>query len=428
VLLLLPLVLALTGAWFAVRWYVGDTIAEYGPDAEEGGLTLAQAAVRLAPDDPFTHWRLANMEEEIFAGTQQGEGLHHFEEAVRLSPNDYRFWVDLGRALEQSGETAKSEAALRRAVELAPAYSYPRWSLGNLLLRSGKLTEAFTELSSASKADTRLRPEVFNFALYVYGADTEAIVKAACPTASARAALSFYLIQGQKVEEGFRVWETLSAADKKEEQEAGKNIVIRLNGARSYRLALAVARDIWSGSAPPSEGQFLNGGFESDVGEIDPNEFGWVIRSTPQAQVTMDQSRSHSGSRSLRILFRAPQKLDTINVSQIVVVETDSKYRFECYARTEQLNSGGTPLIQVWDASDNTALGASEPLPVGTSDWRLIAFDFKTKSKTEAVMVHLSRSPCTEGTVCPIFGTVWYDDFNLKNITGGPGSSGAGKN
>src|SRR5207249_6763796 len=91
-------------------------------------------------------------------------------------------------------------------------------------------------------------------------------------------------------------------------------------------------------------------------------------------------------------------------------------YRFECYARTDDLNSAGTPLITILDAADNAALAISQPLPAGTNDWQRITFDFKTKPKSEGIVVSFSRASCDAGQFCPIFGTVWYDDFKLQRI------------
>src|SRR6266550_4729794 len=136
VLTLLPLILALTGAWFSVRWFIGNTIAET-ISRDDRGLEMSRLAVGLAPGDPLTHWTLAELEQGRVSLAEANQSLTEYEQAVRLAPQDYRFWLALGRALEQSGDSEKGEKAMRRAVELAPAYSYPRWYLGNLLLRSG---------------------------------------------------------------------------------------------------------------------------------------------------------------------------------------------------------------------------------------------------------------------------------------------------
>src|SRR5438045_2818658 len=128
VLSLLPLLLAMLCVWYAVRWFAGNTIAEtVNPD--DRGVETAQVAAGLAPSDPFVHWTLAEIEQSKLSLDQNSLPLAEFDRAVKLSPQDYRFWLAWGRALEQAGDSASAEKAMRRAVELAPAYSYPRWYL-----------------------------------------------------------------------------------------------------------------------------------------------------------------------------------------------------------------------------------------------------------------------------------------------------------
>jgi len=83
---------------------------------------------------------------------------------------------------------------------------------------------------------------------------------------------------------------------------------------------------------------------------------------------------------------------------------------------TEKLETGSAPLVQIVDASGGTELLATSPAPNGTNDWNRVSATFKTGEKTEAVFLKIVRSSCkTEETpVCPIFGSVWYDDFSFK--------------
>src|ERR1044071_891952 len=142
-LLLIPVLLALLGGWFSIRWYLGNTISEVATTADTPNIDLARVAVRWAPADPFGHWRLGVISERDFSVNNLTDTVREFENAVRLSPNDFRYWDELGRALESAGNSAAAEIALRRSTELAPNYAYPRWHLGNALLRDGKLAEAF---------------------------------------------------------------------------------------------------------------------------------------------------------------------------------------------------------------------------------------------------------------------------------------------
>ncbi|HEY0384779.1 MAG TPA: carbohydrate binding domain-containing protein [Pyrinomonadaceae bacterium] len=431
VLLIVPVLLALSASWYASRWYVGNTMAEFAPRLENGGLDSARSALRLAPNDPWTHWTYASLEKSSFDPAALQDAVREYEEAARLSPNDYRFWMDLGRAREQAGDSSGGEKALRRAVALAPAYAYPRWLLGNLLLRSGRGNEAFDELRRAAEADPKLRPQIFNVAWYVFGEDVQAVKTAVGNSPSARAEFAAYLGGRGRFDDALPLWASLSAAEKREQRTNGEALMNALIAARRFGSAQDILRDIApeAVAAALSREQFTNGGFESDMGTGGAGLFGWQVTSIPQAQVAIDPSYRHSGQRSLRILFKSPSTLDFKNVSQVVVVEPGAQYRFTCFVRTEDLKSAGTPLIEILDSADErTVLGASAPLAVGKSDWQQLTIDFKSPASSEAVKVRINRAACVGDPVCPIYGIVWYDDFNIQRLGGNSAPRGSGNN
>jgi tetratricopeptide (TPR) repeat protein len=426
VLLLVPVILALVGSWYAGRWYAGNVLAEYAPNMEAGAIETAQTTTELAPDDPLTHWTVAALEQQALPPEQLSDALRQYEKAVSLSPNDYRLWVDLGRAREHAGNVAGGEKALRRAVELAPFYSEPRWLLGNLLLRAGRADEAFAELHRAAEQDPRLRPQVFNMAWYVYGQDVREISRAAGNSPAARADLAIYLLGHNRLDDALGQWDGLSAAEKLEQRTAGITLMKALLEAKRFHAALELFRDVEpKGATGVKEEQVVNGSFEGDVGLSDDHPFDWHVHSIAQAQIGIDERYRRSGNRSLRIRFQAPSALDFRTIGQVVVVEPATAYRLEFYVRTADLKSASTPLIQVQDGADGTVLGSSAPLAVGTSDWQSVTIDFKTGPKTEAVSIITGRGACESdtNTPCPIFGIVWYDDFNLQR--GGSSSGGA---
>jgi tetratricopeptide (TPR) repeat protein len=55
--------------------------------------------------------------------------VHHFRETVRLDPRDERGWIALARTLEETGETAEAEAALRAGIARLPDSGALRWRL-----------------------------------------------------------------------------------------------------------------------------------------------------------------------------------------------------------------------------------------------------------------------------------------------------------
>ncbi|PYS72870.1 MAG: hypothetical protein DMF69_06530, partial [Acidobacteria bacterium] len=338
-----------------------------------------------------------------------------YEKAVGLSPNDYRFWVALGKAREQAGDSAGGEQALRRAVALAPSYANPRWHLGNLLLRTGRYEEAFAELRTASEADPdNLRSQMFNLVWEVNSTDFESLIKGVGSKSDSRAQFALYLLGQNRIDEGIRVWNSLNADEKKGNKPTGDLILSFLITHLRFHDAL----NLWNDLVPDAshrveEGKITDGGFESQIPYTPDFAFAWQVKSVGQMEIGIDPEISHSGSRSLRLVFQVRSQLDAIQAAQIVPVAKDTDYELECYVKTNKLSSGGPPIIQIVDLNSGAVLASSDPTS-GDTDWTRIGLSFKASDKTEAIAIRISRAACEDAKICPIFGTIWYDDFSLK--------------
>lgn len=415
IILLLSVLLALTAAWFALRWYVGNTLAEYF-NPEEARLQTAQTAVLLAPSDPLTHWRLGDFIHKRLPPDQISQALAEFERAVSLSPQDYRYWTAWGQALEQAGEYEKAEKALLEGVRLAPAYSFPRWHLGNLFLRRGRYEEAFSQLRHASEANEDLRPQLFAVAWQVYGDDFEALQTAVGNSANTRAQFALHLIQRSRFDEGLRVWNALGDTEKKAHLSVAESLIATLITSKRFRTAA----EVWNQIAPDATyraepGKIVDPGLESNISHSPSFLFGWQVPDVPEIQTGITTNIGHNSSRSLRMFFQVRSTV-AIAVTQLVIVQPNTSYSLECYTKTENLLSASTPAIMIEDAGHGAELAASPKLPTGDNDWSQVSLSFKTGPKTEAIRVKIYRAPCDqENSVCPIFGTVWYDNFTLKS-------------
>ncbi len=99
-------------------------------------------------------------------------------------------------------------------------------------------------------------------------------------------------------------------------------------------------------------------------------------------------------------------------------MQPSTRYRLTFFARTEELKSAATLYTTVLDGSaGGVALGSSAPVASGTHDWQPATIEFTTGPRTQSVLVRLSRAGCADG-VCPIFGKIWYDDFDLQRAAG----------
>jgi hypothetical protein len=411
--------LALYCAWFGVRWGIGNTMAETAPGTyakdPSAAFEAAEAAARLAPRDPLTHLMLARLNQISFEPEGVPRALAEYEQAAALAPNDFLIWMEAGRARAALGDTEGGVTTLRRAAELAPNYTQPRWHLGNALLRAGRSEEAFAELRRASDADHSLRPQVFNLAWQVYGPDLSRVVDAVGKTVESRADLVGVLAGRGNLEDAQRVWAELGPEGRSGQKGAADALARALYLKGQYRRALGVLSE--GGYGGMAVGQFTDGGFETDIAPGAHSLFGWNV-TQGAGQVAIDARGAHGGRRSLRIAFSSSGQVDFRNVAQTLAVEPGSHYRLNFFVKTDEFKSAATLQAMVSEpGAPDVPLAGSAPAPQGTNDWQQFSFEFTTGPKTEAVLVRIVRFPCAEG-VCPIYGKIWYDDFNLERAVG----------
>jgi len=213
------------------------------------------------------------------------------------------------------------------------------------------------------------------------------------------------------------VWDTLSNDEKKTNRQTADEIVSKLVTVRRFHDAMRVWNDIAVNERYRAEtGKVFDGSFEDAINYGPEMVFGWQVKNAPQLQIGIDPTKSNGGSRSLRLVFQVRAKLDNLNVSQLIPVDANSEYDLEYYFTTEKFETGSAPMVQVFDATDGALLASSPQAPSGSNPWSRLNLSFKTAGKTEAVTVRIVRVNCPdeEALICPIFGSIWYDDFSLK--------------
>jgi hypothetical protein len=199
-----------------------------------------------------------------------------------------------------------------------------------------------------------------------------------------------------------------------EERALLRESVVQLLAAHQFSDAYnawAITHDSAVGKG--AEGQVLNGEFLDPIIKDDPG-FGWQLAVVPSITASIDPSGPTSGARSLRIEFAGDNAAGIQFIHQLLLVQPKSRYSLTFMARTENLVSGGAPIIRVLDAGATPAktLGESKPLAIGTNGWGIYQVDFSTDEKTSAVVLALQRQECTQSP-CPIFGKLWLGRFSL---------------
>ncbi len=406
--LIIVLLVCLFGTFCFVSWYFGHTFA-----ANTNQIEVAELAEQLSPDDPQTHYTLAVLREKNFAPESLSKSLAEYQTAAALSPNDFRLWLALGKALEQNGNADGAETALKKAIELAPNYARVQWALGNILLRRGKTREGFAEIIKAAEGDPAFAPPAVATAWQIFDGNLEQVRQNLGNSSQINFLLADFLIKQKYFDQALEIWDALPADEKSGQfKPLGEQILNQILAAKKYRAALRIQNQIAEPNAGKyTAGQISNGGFEDDIKTTGGSVFEWQIADGLQPQIGFDDARKHGGNRSLVIVFNSKDGSDFRRVAQTVVVEPGKSYHFQTFYKSD-LKTSNTLKWEIADAANETVLAATEAV-AGNADWTQLTADFKVPETSEAVTIRIVRNNC-QSSFCPISGKVWFDDFSLN--------------
>ena len=305
--------------------------------------------------------------------------------------------------------------ALQQAVSLAPEYAEPRWQLGNVLFRAGRIEESFIEMRRAALSDPSLLSGLIDLAWGASGGDTAAVMEVLNPeSASWKIALAKFFTKHGKIPEAVALFRAAGGISEEER----KALLNELLAARRYHEAY----EVWANTVEPSRHEerkgiatVNDGGFEGKLMRNEPG-FAWQLTNDAKTlRISLDQREPHSSAQSLRIDFNGDANPGLAILTQLILVEPKTSYKLHFAARTEEIVSGGLPLLEVTDTSSpqTRVLAQSEPLAPDSRVWREYTLDFTTAETTDAVYISFHRQNCG-APQCPIFGRVWLDDFAIE--------------
>ena len=340
----------------------------------------------------------------------------HAQRAAALSPYDHLIRITLASIEEAAGDRSAAEESLVKAKTLAPNYWSVNYRLGNLLVRQGKLAESLEPFRIAVAGNPTLLPGTLDLLWRASREDVDAVKAVAGPGPNARLTLAQFLLKVSKPDEAAAVFGSIDRSSRlgnSKESSTFLNSLIAAGG-------LSRARELWSEIAGGDRQSALlgNGGFESDILK-DFAQFDWSLGRSEYARFAIDSTVAHGGSRSLRIEFvgRDTTQLDN-EIRHLVVVRPGARYTLECFAKAGGLETPEGPRVVITGSSSPVWIAASEPVARGSGDWQRLAVEFVAPQSPNggamsAVFVSIKRKPKFSYDE-PTSGTVWLDDFSLK--------------
>jgi tetratricopeptide (TPR) repeat protein len=400
--------------WFSVRWQVGAMFADVTSGNDADAKAIAESAISLAPANPRGYWLSGSILRSAFDDASFAAAMNRFESAARVSPHHYGSWTELGRTAERAGDYNRAEAAFRKAIELAPEYTIPRWQIGNFYLRRGRIEDAVRELRLAARHTSPYQVQVFSTAWNVLGNDPRQVDQFLSDTEDSKATLAYFYGSINRPDDALRIWSQIDPANRPRFDWQIKALARDLLIHRSFRGALEFVRQNGVDTDARPEA-FTNGDFESAIPPYDGVRFNWTInRIDGKIDAGTDNSTQRNGKRSLKFTLRGYPKHAFHTLQQSIAVVPGSRYRLSFWVRTENLRSGSMPFIEVRNAKDDSINMASPPFASGTSEWTQMTIDFAIAPDKDGIYVTTAREPCSGE--CPINGIFWLDDFVLTRL------------
>jgi Flp pilus assembly protein TadD len=393
-------------AWSFARMGLANSASVRTEDKD-----IALVLTDIAPNDPQAHYTAAVFLERSFDPGDIERALREYELATALAPENYLYWLELGRARERSGDSTGAEGALRKALELAPNYSRVQWALGNALLRQGRVDEGFVEIKKAIASD----PTAYSNASAItawqfFGGDTAAIRRAVGDSPRFDGSLALLLAQEKRFDEAMKTWRGIAADDRKNLLvDTAKILAGKFLAEKQFRFAAEVLADSSDPGSVPKAGSVTNSGFESAVKPDTAGPFEWKIAAGLQPQIVLTNGEKHGGNNSLLFVFNSGDAKDFRTVSQTVAIEPAAAYEVEIFYRSDVKTSA----IFRWEVADadGKPIALSDPI-ANKAEWSPLRIRFTAPANVDGVIVRLVREGCSQ--VCAVTGSLWFDDISIK--------------
>ena len=399
-LLLATALLFLVAFVFVFRWCIADSAATRANNKE-----IAEFTTAWAPDDPQTHYTLALINEKSFLSADLTKAVQSYEKAASLSPFDFRYWLPLAQARERSGDSEGGEKAMRRALELAPNYAQIHWAIGNMLLRQGRNEPAFAEMKQALEANPMFAATAAATALQFSDEEPAVLLQKLGNSSGVKAAMAVALVRQKNFDAGMAVWNSVPENERRESFADRENDIF---GVLMENKKFRYAQQLRSRSGQNSAG-FVNPGFEHELDLTGASPFDWKIAEGAQPRIGFDAQQKYEGSRSLGIVFQKGSGKEFRAISQTVIVEKNTSYRFKAVFHSE-LTTTSELKWEIADAGSGEILATTKDISGKSDGWQLLSADFKTSAQTEAVIIRFVRTGCQN---CSVEGKLWFDDFSL---------------
>jgi tetratricopeptide (TPR) repeat protein len=380
-----------------------------------------QRALALDPANPEIVRRLGVAYSYSVTFPDTSRGIEYLRQAAELNTHRAAYWADYGRSCDSVANLECAGQALQRAVQLAPTTPRYHWLLANHYILSDQPDKAMEEFATLLRLDPdEYAQETFTVCLKAFDSPDEIFRKALTDSATVDLKLTYaeFLCRNGRADSAGQIWNYIAAKSAAFPFPLAAPYLRRLFDLQRYEAAARVWGDlerlgVVRRSADEDQGNLIfNGGFEQpplDAG------FDWIYSDVPYLGVDFADSQAYQGKRCLRLDFTVPRNEEYQPVYTFAPVQPGRAYRFQFYARSENIESDSGPRLRVFDPLCLSCLDVASETTVGTTPWHPVGLNFTASSQTKVVQIALWRP---RGRTFPneISGTFWLDAVSLEAV------------
>jgi hypothetical protein len=425
--LFVVLVLAVWLGNLVVRNFLAASLIAYGESGE-----TREKALDYSPSNPAVIAARGKYLLYRAEPPQTDAGIRELLRATSRSLSDYRYWLELGRAFENVGDSSRAEISHRRAVELAPRYFDARWAYANFLLRAGNAGQANREFREAILFSGCAAPDekaVFNIYNAVVGESADRLdplYSVTPPGDVPQALLARFLISRHSLPPAIDIWLKLPNQDTPEYRMLTADLMrnLQANGRFLEAGPMWRAIELLAKRLPNTDGtdRMINGGFEQPPAEEiireladPPAGYDWFIRKHTDVRVRRTNFEKHGGAYSLHLAFSLSMGSDLDSVWQTIRIMPGERYRLRFFVKYRNVpeNENDAPFVEITDAMKPERLAVKSYIPSGSGEWSERAIEFTAPADTEGLRLKIGNRRVYR--VDPSRVTeVWFDDFKLE--------------
>jgi tetratricopeptide (TPR) repeat protein len=391
---------------------VGLSVRAFLADHYSQKLDLAslQLAARLEPGNAEYQYRIG----QYFLQTQDSPSVagSFLRSAVSLNPHNATYWFALSRMYQRLANLSEQKDALQHAIAVDPSTPGVAWEAANFYWSMGETDKALREFR-VDLANDYLPTETLDRCWRIKP-DVNALLRDVVPArADVYSEFLDFLVARNEEKAAAVVWAQMVRLRESVEM---RHVFTYVQYLIEHRKA-AEAHQAWRDAAAlcnlrayqtSPANLVVNGDFSEPVLN---GGFDWQYDKLTDVSLALDPVESHSGHRSLAIVFDS-RGLEDAGIRQTVAVEPNTKYEFSAYFKAENLEGAGGPRFLLQDQYTAANYFASDELK-DSDFWKQVGGTFTTGPQTKLLLLRVQRVPPGDA----IRGKLWIDGVRLTQGT-----------